>query len=60
MQYLCQNGIDYDGCTELVENEGDICSTCEENAYDSYLEGFYGGSSVMSLDEQMKQARKLK
>lgn len=60
MQYLCQNGEDYDECDEIVEVKNSVCNSCVEKAYDLYLEDFYGGSSPITLDEQMKEARKLK
>jgi len=60
MQYLCQNGEDYDECKETVEIKGSVCNYCAEKAYDLYLEDFYGGSSPITLDEQMVEARKLK
>jgi len=60
MQYLCQNGEDYDECDEIVEVKNSVCNSCAEKAYDLYLEDFYGGSSPITLDEQMEEARKLK
>ena len=60
MQYLCQNGVDYDECEEIVEVKNSICNFRAEKAYDLYLEDFYGGSSPVTLDEKMVEARKLK
>lgn len=60
MQYLCQNGEDYDECEETVEIKNSVCNSCAEKSYDLYLEDFYGGSSPITLDEKMVEARKLK
>ena len=46
MQYLCQNGEDYDECEEIVEIKNSVCSDCSEKSYETYLENFYGGITL--------------
>ena len=52
MQYLCQNGEDYDECEETVEIKNSVCNSCAEKAFELYLEDFYGGSSPVTQKER--------
>jgi len=58
MQYLCQNGEDYDECEETVEIKNSVCNSCAEKAYDLYLEDFYGGSSPVTQRERDAETMK--
>lgn len=58
MQYLCQNGEDYDECGEIVEIKNSVCSDCTEKSYETYLENFYGGISPMTENERQSELEK--
>jgi hypothetical protein len=58
MQYLCQNGEDYDECDEIVEVKNSVCNSCAEKAYDLYLEDFYGESSPVTQKERYEDTMK--
>jgi len=55
MQYLCQNGIDYENCEITVDKEGEVCDNCNEIAYENYLSDFYGGSQPVTLKEKQRK-----
>ena len=56
---FCSNH-EYDECWEPVEAEDEMCSSCQEEAYERYLEDYYGGSSPVTLKEQVEAAWKQK
>ena len=58
MKHLCQTGIDYEECEEVVDTKGDTCSNCCEKAQESFLEDFYGGSTSITLKEKQEVVAK--
>ena len=58
-EYFCINH-EFDECWESVKSKDDMCSDCAEKAYDNYLESYYGGSSPITLKEQIEVAIKQK
>jgi hypothetical protein len=60
MKFLCENGVDYDECTNLVETEGELCDCCQSIAYDRYYEYLASGLGFPTLREQQIEAQKLK
>ena len=58
--YLCQNGTDYDECTNKVSYKGNYCGDCQEKSFNHFLEDFYGGSNPMTSKERQNESKKYK
>lgn len=51
MKTLCKNS-EYEYCYEEVNTKDQLCDNCCEEAYEAYLDAFYGGSSPMTTTER--------
>ena len=59
LKYTCENSL-YELCFNEVDKPSTMCDNCCEDAYESYLESYYGGSTPITLTEQLNEARKQK
>lgn len=57
----CKNGIDYDECKNDVDpNYGEYCPTCAEKNYDDYIEMMLEGIGAPTLQQQQRNAQRVK
>jgi hypothetical protein len=61
MKTRCKNGIDFDECDNKASNGYDgYCELCAEKRFDDYNESLMQGYTVTSLQDQMREAQKVK
>lgn len=61
MKTRCKNGIDFDECDNEAEKNCDgYCDECASKMFDDYNGSLIQGYTVTSLQDQMREAQKVK